>query len=284
MSRKPAVFIGSSVEGLDIAHTVQELLEFDCESTVWTQGVFKPSMMALADLYARTRMSELAIFIFTPDDEVVLRGEATRVPRDNVIFELGLFIGALEPGRCFIVQPRGLAMHLPTDLLGVTPLTYPADRSDKNLLAALGPACNQVRRAIRDYEKDSSVIKFSEDRRGKPIVDVRQTSLADYIAEWNGPLVDVRSSLGSVNFDPYDEETAALRPRMRRVFAFLDGLADAVLSGRIPEADAKAAFGETVAFTWPNLATLLAPANHVDDFWNPQPRLSELYVRWRDAK
>lgn len=284
MSRKPAVFIGSSVEGLDIAHTVQELLEFDCESTVWTQGVFKPSMTALADLYMRTRRSELAVFVFTPDDELVLRGKTTRVPRDNVIFELGLFIGALEPGRCFIVQPRGLPMHLPSDLLGVTPLTYPADRSDKNLLAALGPACNQIRRAIRHYEQDSSVLKFSEDRRGKPVQDIRQTSLEDYVAEWEGPMAEVRRSLKSVNFDPYDEETASLRPQMRKVFAFLDGLADAILSGRVPEAEARQAFGEVVAFTWPNLATLLAPPNHIDDFWNPQPRLSELYVRWQKAE
>lgn len=283
MSRKPTVFIGSSVEALDIAHTVQELLEFDCESTVWTQDVFKPSTTALADLYVRTRRSELAIFVFTPDDEIVMRGETTRVPRDNVIFELGLFIGALEPRRCFIVQPREVSMHLPTDLLGVTPLTYPTDRRDKNLLAAMGPASNQLRRAIRDYEQESSVLKFSEDRRGKPVNDVRQTTLADYIAEWDGPLADVRRSLRHVVVDPHDEETVALRPQMRRVFAFLDGLADAVISGRVPEADAKAAFGDVVAFTWPNLATLLAPPNHVDDFWNPQPRLSELYVRWRDA-
>lgn|GEM_PF-1948858 len=282
MSRKPALFIGSSVEGLDVANTVQELLDFQCEATVWAQGVFTPSRTALADLYVRTRRTDLALFVFTPDDVTTMRGVVSAVPRDNVIFELGLFLGALEPDRCFILQPRGVDLHLPSDLLGLTPLTFATDRRDGNLLAALGPPCNQLRRAIRQFEQLSSVIKFAEDRRGQ-VADVRKASLADYLVEWEGALKDVGCQIETVNFDPYDEESAAVRPAMRRMFGFLEGLADAVLSGEVDEAQAKATFGDVVVQTWPRLAIALAPPNHVEDYWNPPPRLSDLYVRWRDA-
>jgi hypothetical protein len=71
------------------------------------------------------------------------------MPRDNVIYELGLFSGALGPERCFIVAPRGSDIHLPTDLLGMTVGEYHANRSDGNLRAAVGPFCGDVRDKLR---------------------------------------------------------------------------------------------------------------------------------------
>jgi predicted nucleotide-binding protein len=47
---KSRVFIGSSVENLNIANTLQVNLEYDGNITVWNQGVFNLSSNALADL------------------------------------------------------------------------------------------------------------------------------------------------------------------------------------------------------------------------------------------
>jgi uncharacterized protein YprB with RNaseH-like and TPR domain len=41
-------------------------------------------------------------------------------------------------------------MKLPSDLAGVTVARFSEDRIDKNLVAALGPACNEVRQIIRE--------------------------------------------------------------------------------------------------------------------------------------
>lgn len=147
---KPRIFIGSSVEGLEVAHAVQEILEHDdLEANVWQDGVFEPSTVVLSALLEILDNYDFAIFIFTPDDVVHMRRETHWVARDNVLFELGLFAGRLGIQRTFIVQPRGTEQpKLPTDLLGLTPVKYDPERQDGNLLSALAPGCNAIRRKI----------------------------------------------------------------------------------------------------------------------------------------
>ncbi|HKU54201.1 MAG TPA: nucleotide-binding protein [Rhizomicrobium sp.] len=146
---KPKLFIGSSAEQLDLAYAAQEGLEHDVEATVWSQGVFTLSKTAMASLIDVLDESDFGLFILSPDDVTALRDKSVQTVRDNVIFELGLFIGRLGSDRCFFIIPRGAEdLHLPTDLLGLTPATYDADRQDGNMVAALGPACNRMRKAI----------------------------------------------------------------------------------------------------------------------------------------
>jgi len=68
-------------------------------------------------------------------------------PRDNVVFELGLFMGGLGRHRTFLVKPKGLTLKVPTDLLGVTPIEY-ADGPKKTLANRIAPACKELRRLI----------------------------------------------------------------------------------------------------------------------------------------
>lgn len=146
-NRKPKLFIGSSTEQLAPARSLQAELARDAEVTVWDQGVFQASVPNIESLIAQLSMSDFAVFVFTPDDKLFSRGTTYDQVRDNVLFEFGLFVGAIGTRRCFIVAPPEDGARVPSDLLGITVATYDEKRID--IRSALGPACNQIREGMR---------------------------------------------------------------------------------------------------------------------------------------
>ncbi len=147
---KPALFIASSVEGLSVANAINENLDRDVHCTIWQHGTFKLGSDGLGDLIRKSSAVDFAVFAFTPDDVTTMRHKEVAVARDNVVFELGLFIGAIGKERCYVIKPRNVDMHLPSDLAGVTTADYYTDRPDGDLGSALNVACTQVRRRIKE--------------------------------------------------------------------------------------------------------------------------------------
>jgi predicted nucleotide-binding protein len=145
---KPFLFIGSSAESLPIAREIQSGLSHDpLLATVWTDGVFRASRTSIENLLTTVAKSDFALLVLTPDDTVTSRDETKAVPRDNCIFELGLFMGALGRDRTLIVKPRGEDIKMPSDLLGIIPLEYAAGTPD-TIAVRLGPVCNDIRKII----------------------------------------------------------------------------------------------------------------------------------------
>lgn len=126
------VFIASASEGLAVANEVRKALDRRkvFAATVWNAGVFEKSLTFIESLEAALDRSDFAIITLTPDDAAVVRQQAVMAPRDNVIFELGLFMGRLGPAgrlgreRTYLVYEQDLGPKIPTDLLGVDPATF----------------------------------------------------------------------------------------------------------------------------------------------------------------
>lgn len=138
---RPRVFLGCSVEGVTYAKLIQLQLHHHADTTIWNQGVFGLSKGTLETLVAECRSYDYAVLVLTPDDMRVKRAVPGQVPRDNVVFELGLFMGALGRERVFMVVRAGT--DLPTDLAGITPAVFDATDAT-NLVAALGPVTTML--------------------------------------------------------------------------------------------------------------------------------------------
>lgn len=147
--RKPRLFIASSAEKLKVADAFNVNLDHEFEVTIWKNGTFELSSVTINSVVEKSSAVDFALFVFAPDDEALIREEHKNVVRDNVLFELGLFIGAIGLSRCFIVKPRGVELRLPTDLLGVTMTDYDASRSDGDLESATNLACVQIKNAAK---------------------------------------------------------------------------------------------------------------------------------------
>ena len=123
----PTIFIGCSGESLAIAETIKaklSLADTNVEVRLWSDGVFQPSTFTLESLERELRHADFAALVLAPDDVVTSREKTVPAPRDNVIFELGLFIGALGHSRTFVVRPLDVDVKMPTDLAGFTTLPY----------------------------------------------------------------------------------------------------------------------------------------------------------------
>lgn len=163
---KPTLFIASSVEGLGIADAINANLEHDAHCTLWRTGTFKLSSQSVDDLVKKSSMIDFAVFAFTPDDVSKIRNHEVIIARDNVVFELGLFIGAIGKERCYIVKPRGVDMHLPSDLLGMTVADYATDRPDADIASALNYACKQIKDRIDEL---GAIARSSFARADRPV-------------------------------------------------------------------------------------------------------------------
>ena len=126
---KPRIFLGSSAQQEKLLQALTRGLQDIADVDAWTT-VFNPGVSALNRLVELTREVDFAAFIFAQDDWTTkgaspeaAPGEAS--PRDNVVFEAGLFGGALGIRRTFILHANGA--KLPTDLLGLTTIRYDPD-------------------------------------------------------------------------------------------------------------------------------------------------------------
>jgi CRP/FNR family cyclic AMP-dependent transcriptional regulator len=122
---EPVLFIGSSTEGQGITNEIYR--RFGKKPVVpkpWTEGVFQTSSTSIESLVTAAKEADFAALVLTADDITVSRHKAKPSPRDNVIFELGLFMGALGRERVFILKPKGVDVRIPSDLFGVVWLEY----------------------------------------------------------------------------------------------------------------------------------------------------------------
>jgi predicted nucleotide-binding protein len=117
------------------------------EATIWDEGVFSLNQGFLEKLLSTLSDFDFAVLIWAADDVTESKGESRASPRDNVVFECGLFMGAVGRERVFIVCDQSISLKIPSDLLGLTLATYDGSRiGADDSQAAVRMACDLIAR------------------------------------------------------------------------------------------------------------------------------------------
>lgn len=133
----PKLFLASSSgeRAMDLAKKLESRLKRIANVISWNGiGTFRAGGITLDTLITHSKNSDFAVVLFT-DDDLVKRGSSElMVPRDNCVFELGLFMGALglNRQRCFLL--RDTETWLPTDLAGLTWIRLPKTSEEERFL------------------------------------------------------------------------------------------------------------------------------------------------------
>lgn len=145
---KIRLFVISSKEAMHVAQAIQDAFQHDdFETQLWTNDVFKVANYTIEDLEGEIESSDFAVAIAFGDDIVESRDRVWPAPRDNVIFELGLFMGRLGKKRAVLMEPRGDGVKLPSDLAGITTIPYKSGEL-RDITRLMGPACSALRKHI----------------------------------------------------------------------------------------------------------------------------------------
>jgi len=190
---KPSVFVGSSSEGVEFARAVRWHLQNDAEITLWNDGFFRPGATFIDTLVNSLPRFDFAILVFKGDDLTTSHGVETFSPRDNVIFELGLFMGRLGRSRTFIVYEESAKVKMPTDLAGVTTASFQWPREDQNHKGAVGAACDSIRDVIRD-------IGVSDTKTAKKFTEIQsqQNEYGQQLAKQEAEIRSIRFALQGI--------------------------------------------------------------------------------------
>ena len=147
---KLRIFLGSSGKQAKLLQALTRGLEDVAHVEPWTTS-FNPGTTTLERLLELTREVDFAAFVFAQDDwtshtpaEAAAATPGQASPRDNVVFEAGLFGGVLGMRRTFILHASGA--KLPTDLLGLTCVRYDGSVS----AAVMKVVCQKLRDAIEN--------------------------------------------------------------------------------------------------------------------------------------
>lgn len=156
---KPSIFVGSSSEALAIAKAIRDELLKSFQLDLWSDHLFELGEDTLTNLLRFVQCYDFAVLVISEDDVTTSRKTSQASPRDNVIFELGLFMGALGRRRTFVIVTRTEdgPPKLPSDLLGNTGVYLSKGLQESLDPVSLSTELKQLVETIEARNKESTL-------------------------------------------------------------------------------------------------------------------------------
>lgn len=126
---RPKIFIGSSSSGLPIAEKVKKFLTLIGDCFIWSEPeIWEPNRSTFDNLIRMSNYFDFGVFVATADDLTETNDKLVIEPRDNVILEMALFLGAMGHNKSFLLVENGI--KLPTDFNGIYMPRFDIDREE----------------------------------------------------------------------------------------------------------------------------------------------------------
>ena len=142
---KPKIFIGSSRNGYGTAEKVKAYLSSTGDGFLWQEaGVWEPNRSTFDNLLRMASYFDFGVFIATADDLTLTYEKLVIEPRDNVILEISLFLGAMGRDKSFLLVEKGI--KLPSDFDGIYMPHFVKDNDE-----TISKACNEYIEKIKEH-------------------------------------------------------------------------------------------------------------------------------------
>jgi hypothetical protein len=142
---KPKIFIGSSSLGYPIAEKVKDYLAPIGDCFLWKDpNVWEVNRSTFENLLRMVSFFDFGVFVATSDDLTLTNDKIVIEPRDNVILEMALFLGAMGRDKSFLLVEEGI--KLPTDFNGIY-----MPRFDKSNATTIKNACDEYANKISEH-------------------------------------------------------------------------------------------------------------------------------------
>lgn len=185
MDDRPVIFVASSSEQLPVAYAIRAGLyePRQWEVRVWdTQFDF--SSAYIESLEKALDAADFAVVVMTGDDAANVRKNPAVLPRDNVIFELGLFIGRLGRERCAFFVDATSQTRIASDLSGVKAADYyPADQALGKQRPGLADRVRALKKQVREQLRAQGV-RYKPDAEQREQQQERWRFLKQIEGQW----------------------------------------------------------------------------------------------------
>ena len=151
---RPKIFIASSGKNISIAKAFKNQLREYADADVWDEVFRKHNNESFLETLMQSKEDyEYGLFVWAADDAIANKKNAVYSPRDNVVFETGLFMGALGTPKIFIVYDDAIPLKTPTDFLGINLIKFNSKELKQKKHSAIKDACKIIEYEIKKQRK-----------------------------------------------------------------------------------------------------------------------------------
>jgi hypothetical protein len=212
LAKPKRVFIGSSTKYIKLAHAFRMTFEHDTDLSVevWDISNWRDMYDNLTSLIGFLDQFQFGIFLLTPDEQLAKTTTKDKldVPRDNVIFELGMWLGRAGRDRTWHVVPSNVNVKIPTDLNGLNAIKYlhPGEQEYRSnepphFRSAFANAHDFVLANIKDYQQSASQTVFSTRIRSlqEKLKNAGEEEITKVLQEGLGQLLRERAAIAKMS-------------------------------------------------------------------------------------